>query len=445
MKRTSFDVLVVGAGPAGIAAAVSTAECGKSVALLDENHAPGGQIWRGFEASQNGSQKKEHKLPQEWFDRLFCSDVEVVYNCRVFGSGRAGELLAEIDGFPVTYSGASIVLATGARERFLPFPGWTLPNVVGAGGLQALVQRGLPIADKRVVVAGSGPLLLAVTVHLLERGARVIMVLEQAARRDLAAFSIALATQPHKLAQAVRYRWQTRGISYHTGAWPVRANGKEKLESLRYFYGGLEHTVGCDYLACGFHLIPNTELASLLGCELTAAGVHIDEFQRTTVTNVYCAGETAGIGGLDLALVEGQIAGIAAAGFPHRAKPLMAERLRQRSFATRLEKTFAIRSEIRSIADAETIICRCEDVRKKQLEEHTSWRAAKLLTRCGMGPCQGRVCGSACEFLFQWNVGAQRLPIHPTRIASLMSHSQANAIRSDEIPSMQVQTQEEKK
>ncbi len=170
MKRTSFGVLVIGAGPAGIAAAVLAAECGKSVALLDENHAPGGQIWRGFEASQHGTHKKESRLPQEWFFRLSRSDVEVVSNCRVFGSGRAGELLAEVDSMPVTYSGASIVLATVARERFLPFPGWTLPNVVGAGGLQALVQRGLPIADKRVVVAGSGPLLLAVAAHLAARG-----------------------------------------------------------------------------------------------------------------------------------------------------------------------------------------------------------------------------------------------------------------------------------
>ncbi len=263
--------------------------------------------------------------------------------------------------------------------------------------------------------------------------------------RHLAAFSIALATHPGKLAQAIRYRWETRRISYRTSAWPLRANGQEKLKSLTYFHGGQQHTVECDYLACGFHLVPNTELASLLGCEVTNAGVRVDELQRTTVANVYCAGETAGIGGLDLALVEGQIAGIAEAGFSHRTQPLMAEHSHQRRFAAQLEAAFAIRPKIRSIAEAKTIVCRCEDVRRGQLEEYTSWRAAKLLTRCGMGPRQGRICGAACEFLFQWSVGSQRLPVQPVRIASLMSHSKIDAIRSVEIPSTQVQTQEDEK
>jgi len=447
MKKEQFDVLVVGGGPAGIAAAVSAAECDCSVALLDENNAPGGQIWRGFEDGwhQPPKQKRASKVPEEWFVRLRRSAVNVVQNCCVFGSSQPGHLLADVDGEPIEYVGESIVLATGARERFLPFPGWTLPNVVGAGGLQALVQCGLPIAGKRVVVAGSGPLLLAVAAHLAAHRAKIAMILEQAPLSSLANFAAALASRPSKLAQGVGYRWQTRTVPYRTSAWPLRANGSDKIESLTYFYAGWQHTVDCDYLACGFHLVPNTELAALLGCELTTAGVHVDDLQRTTVASVYCAGETAGVGGLDLALVEGQIAGIAAAGLPDRSRPLMAAHRRERTFAARLASAFALRAELRSVADAETIVCRCEDVRRVQLDGHHSWRAAKLLTRCGMGACQGRICGAACEFLYGWKADSQRLPVQPVSIPSLMGRSSESPIRSAEIESMQFQSQEESK
>ncbi len=432
---------MVGAGPAGIAAAVSAAECGRSVALLDENSAPGGQIWRGFEVGQHVDHKKGKgsRLPQEWFVRLRLSSVEVIRNCRVFGGGTPDQLLTEVDGQAAEFYGRSIVLATGARERFLPFPGWTLPNVLGAGGLQALVQGCLPIAGKRVVVAGSGPLLLAVAAHLTAQKAKVSMIMEQAATQRVTTFGAALALHPGKLAHAILYRWQTRGIPYRTSAWPLRVNGEEKLESVTYLHAGRQHTIACDYLACGFHLVPNNELASLLGCEIAAdtGAVRIDDSQRTTVPHVYCAGETAGIGGLELALIEGQIAGFAAAGFPDRTQSLKAEHARQRRFAVRLEAAFAIRPEIRSIAEAETIVCRCEDVRRKQLEGHTSWRAAKLLTRCGMGACQGRICGAACRFLFNWNPDSQRLPVQPVSIAALMGLSK-NPMQAGTIPPAEV-------
>lgn len=432
MKVERFDVLIVGAGPAGIAAAVSAAECGRSIALLDENQAHGGQIWRGVEADWRAGKKKPGKVPQKWLDRLHRSGVVLVPGCRVFGSCQPGRLSAEVHGQAVEYVATSIVLATGGRELFLPFPGWTLQNVTGAGGLQALVQGGLPIAEKRVVLAGSGPLLLAVAAHLLERKAKVRLILEQAPTRTLAAFGIALIRHPRKLFQAAHYKWQARGVPYLNGAWPIRANGQERVQSLTYLHAGRQQTIECDYVACGFHLVPNTELASLLGCDTTAHGVRVNDLQQTTVPNIYCAGETAGVGGLELALIEGQIAGLAAAGFTRRANDLKPERSRLRRFADKLEATFAPRPEIRSLATPETIVCRCEDVRREQLEEHGSWRAAKLLTRCGMGSCQGRICGAACEFLFSWRMDSQRPPIQPVRIASLAGHTFNSAIQSPE-------------
>jgi hypothetical protein len=197
-----FDLLVVGGGPAGIAAAVSAAERGRSVALLDENAAPGGQIWRVSvtDASKQNADKSSN-VRRSWLVRLRNSGVNVVSSARVLGAIDSGNLLVEVSGLPMHYLGDSIVLATGARERFLPFPGWTLPNVVGAGGLQALVQGGLPIAGKRVILAGSGPLLLAVAAHLLGHGANVAMILEQTPLMLLAKMGASLLSHPDKLVQ----------------------------------------------------------------------------------------------------------------------------------------------------------------------------------------------------------------------------------------------------
>lgn len=173
-------------------------------------------------------------------------------------------------------------------------------------------------------------------------------------------------------------------------------------------------TVACDYLACGFGLVPNTELPALLGC-----GTTVNQFQETATPGVYAAGEVTGIGGLDLSVVEGEIAGLAAAGRHAEATRLFGSREKHRRFAAALEAAFALRPELKSLATAETIVCRCEDVRLGKLREFEGWREAKLQTRCGMGPCQGRVCGSAVEFLVGWKAESVRPPLFPARIGTL--------------------------
>ena len=180
-------------------------------------------------------------------------------------------------------------------------------------------------------------------------------------------------------------------------------------------------SVSCDYLACGFHLVPNLELAELLGCEIDGGTVKVDEFQQTSVPRVYAAGEATGIGGLELSLVEGEIAGLAIAGRHDEARRLFPMRAKQRRFGDLLNRTFALRDELKSLPEAETIVCRCEDVVFDRLRGHDSWRAAKLQTRCGMGPCQGRICGGAVEFLFGWKAESVRPPILPVRVDSLIS------------------------
>jgi len=399
------DVLVVGAGPAGMAAAWRAAQSGSRVIVVDDNPAAGGQIWRGGPPEA-----------QVWLERIRSVDVQVINGGRVFQQSGSRSLLAETGGGLCELSYKSLVLATGARERFLPFPGWTLPNVMGAGGLQALVKTGLPIEGKRVVVAGTGPLLLAVAAYLRGRRANVLLIAEQASSVQLARFAVGLFS---KRSQAFELKRQLKNVPYQSGCWVSEAHGEEKLESATLVRGGKRRQVACDYLACGFHLVPNIELAELLGCVIESGSVKVDEFQQTTVANVYTAGETTGIGGLELSLVEGEIAGLAAAGKHETARALFPVRAKQKKFADLLNRTFELREELKKLATPETIVCRCEDVTFERLRGHDSWRAAKLQTRCGMGPCQGRICGGAVDFLFGWRAESVRPPVLPVKIDSL--------------------------
>jgi D-hydroxyproline dehydrogenase subunit alpha len=411
--RRKFDVLVIGAGPAGIAAACCAADSGAHVGLADNSARAGGQIWRGG---------RDHRVAPEagkWYTRLEASSAEFLPATEVFAQPERGCLVAESPEGVCELEYEKLILCTGARERFLPFPGWTLPNVLGAGGLQALVKSGLTVEGKKIVVAGSGPLLIAVAAYLREHGADVRLVAEQASWSRLLRFGMSLAMNRKKALQAFQLNRKLARVPFRAGCWPVAAHGNEKLESVTLRSGNKTWKEPCDYLACGFHLVPNTELAELLGCELRAGFVRVDDLQETTVPGIFCAGEPAGIGGLEPALAEGQIAGYAAADRAKNARQFVAERNRHRRFSVSLERAFSLRAELAGLPSPETIVCRCEDVPLSRLRAHSSWRAAKLQTRCGMGPCQGRVCGPAAEFLFGWKVESVRPPIFPVSVGHL--------------------------
>jgi NADPH-dependent 2,4-dienoyl-CoA reductase/sulfur reductase-like enzyme len=178
-------------------------------------------------------------------------------------------------------------------------------------------------------------------------------------------------------------------------------------------------SVPCDYLACGFHLVPNLELPQLLGCTLANGSVKVDGLQETSITNVFCAGEPTGIGGVESALVEGEIAGLAAAGRADTARQLAIRRRRWLRFKALLAQAFELTPQLRRLAGEQTIFCRCEDIRYGDIAGFGSWRDAKLQTRCGMGACQGRTCGTAARFLFGWDPASVRPPIFPVRTSSL--------------------------
>ncbi len=397
-----YEVLVVGAGPAGMKAALTAARHGLAVLLLDDNPAVGGQIWRG---EQNKSIAAMESVP-------------TLSSTRAVGLARPGVLLAERNGSPLELPFRRLIIATGARERFLPFPGWTLPGVFGAGGLQALVKSGLPVDGKTVVVAGTGPLLGEVAAFLISRGARVPVVLEQASLRALVRLGAALRHAPEKLSDAF-------GIVGHVGtvlranSWVVEAHGDGKLEGVTIRSGARTRRVACDYLACGFHIVPNTELAAVLGCRLDDDYVATDSIQQTSVPGIYCAGEPCGIGGVGKALVEGEIAGHAVAGDAASARRLFKRRDRARRFEAALELATRLRPELGQLARPDTIVCRCEDVRLRDLAVFRDWRSAKVETRCGMGPCQGRVCGPAVEALFGCRNESVRPPCLPVKVRTL--------------------------
>lgn len=409
------ELLIIGAGPAGMAAALRASQNGLQATVVDDNPTVGGQIWRG-------------RIEQKWKPP---KAVEILANSKAIAVDPLGRLARVVNNSETTtLRWKTLILATGTREIFLPFPGWTLPGIFGAGGLQALVKSGLPVAGKRVVIAGSGPLLLAVASYLQKQGANVLLIAEQADTLTVLRFGCGLARLPGKAIEAIRLKARLLRTLYRTHCWVERAEGEERLRSLCLRHRNRSFRVDCDFAGIAYGLASNTELASLAGCRLENGAVQVDEFQRSSIPGIFCAGEANGIGGVDLALVQGEIAGLAAAGNWEAARSLFARRETHLRFARSLRPTFGLRKELRGLPTPETIVCRCEDVRMGQLLQVDSWKAAKLYERCGMGPCQGRVCGPAVEFLFGWRQDSVRPPIFPANIGALLAEETTEAVET---------------
>jgi NADPH-dependent 2,4-dienoyl-CoA reductase/sulfur reductase-like enzyme len=385
------------------------------VAVIDDTPWLGGQIWRGEQA------RAKQSKAQEWLERFRKSGAKVMDRTSVIGTPAPGFLLAERANEPCEIHWEKLILATGARELFLPFPGWTLPGVIGPGGLQALVKNGWPVTGKRVVVCGTGPLLLAVAKGLRDYGANIVSIAEQTPLGRVMEFGLTLLRHPGKIVQSAGLMAGLLGIRMRHGVWPIKAEGQESLQSVTLTDGRKTWTEECDFLACGFHLVPNVELPLALGCELDSGFVRVDQWQTTSVANVFCAGEPTGIGGVDCALTEGQIAGYVASGEMQWAEELFRERAGWHSFRVALDRAYALRNELKTLATEETLLCRCEDVTLGRAKTFSGWREAKLLSRCGMGACQGRVCGAAAKVVLGWGMESVRPPVLPARVGSLIT------------------------
>lgn len=425
-----FDIVVVGAGPAGLNAAQAAGRAGATVAVLDDNPRAGGQIWR-----QGPGHPPQVPLQGLLATLKMQTNVTLMPSTRVIAPlPRRGLLLESAEPGGVSISYGQLILATGARERLLPFAGWTLPGVTGAGALQALIKGGMPVRGERIVIAGSGPLLIAALATARAAGAQVVAVVEQAPAFEVARFGISLLAEPAKLRQAVTMTRGFAGVRYWTGSIVRQALGDGRVERVTIQRGRRQLTLACDRIACGYGLVPNTTLAQALGCAINETGqIVVDSEQRTSVGGVLAAGECTGIGGAELAGVEGEIAGLCASGTlgtlvsevatkRSSANPvaLHTRRARWQRFATRVETAFALQAAARTPPDDATLLCRCEDVSVGEVRAWPDWREAKLHTRCGMGACQGRICGAAAGLYFGWQAAAPRPPFSPAQIGTLM-------------------------
>ena len=398
---SSADVIIVGAGPAGVAALLPLLAAGRRVIWVEQSARAGGQIWRA-------------SLPPAWQAALATALrnplLSTCFGHTVFDARtEQGEHRLRLHRLAAPHSPAlklqapQLLLCLGAREKFLPFPGWTLPGVTGAGGLQALVKQGWPVREQQVVIAGSGPLLLAAADTVRSHGGHLSLIAEQASRSSLLAFAARMS--PSKLAQAAGLAWRLRGITYRQGVWVQQALGEHKLEAVRLSDGHTSWELACDALGVGFGLQANSELAQLLGCRLREDGaIAVDEQLRTSCPGIWAAGECTGIGGVDKSIAEGRLAAQTLLG----QTPNMRPRRQALAFGAQLQRSFALRPELLKLADAHTLICRCEDVSFAALKAHSDWRDAKLQTRCGMGACQGRICGPITETLLGWPASQAR-------------------------------------
>lgn len=420
VEELECDVAVLGGGPAGIAAACRAGEAGARTLLLDDGGSPGGQIHRRLPG------REAPPAARAWLGRLAQSGARALSRAAVFDAARSAEawrLSARTADGVLVVRAQAVVLAAGARELFLPFPGWTLPGVYGAGGAQALWKSGASLAGRTAVVGGSGPLLLPVAASLAKAGARVARVVEQAGALAVSAFGASLLRRPGKLVEAARYRRGFASASLRFGSWVAEALGRERVEGVILADArGRREEVACDLAAVGWGLVPNTELARLMGCSVSRDGVAVGARQETDAPGVFAAGEVCGVAGVEAALAEGQIAGAAAAGHLERAwdlRRLTRARASSRRFGGRLSRAFRLRPEISRLAAGDTLVCRCEDVPLARLSSCAGAREAKLAARAGMGPCQGRVCGPALAFLFGWDSDTVRTPLQPVPLAAL--------------------------
>ena len=424
----AVDVVVVGGGPAGMAAAAAAAARGAHVMLVDAAPRLGGQYFRqplvddGPDRAPAGP-----SLPARFHDVAANPRVELMLGRSVWAASReASGFALHLDGGSVpSVRSPALVLATGASELTLPFPGWELPGVVTAGGAQALLKSQHVAIGQRVVVAGTGPFLLPVAAALAHAGARVTAVDAAPMRAGPRALP-ALLAHPAKLAEAAGYGWglASHRVRFLTGRAVIRCEGSDRVEAAvlaRLGPGwapvaGSEQTVEVDAVCVSYGFVPRLELARQLGAGdvyrsgRLAGGVGFDATMGTSTPGLFVAGELAGVAGAEVSELEGAVAGHAAASYiglrdvrsPSERERLSRRLQKSRVFATRLEGLYPLHTGWTGWLEPHTVFCRCEQttwgaVQAAIAHGATTARDVRSLTRCGMGYCQGRTCGPALQ------------------------------------------------
>ena len=394
----AVDLLIVGAGPAGLGAAIEAAEHGLSVTLLDENAAPGGRIWQALEA--RGARDDEDIAALALIRRFRASAVDARWNATVWAVEPDGQAFwSNADGAHSKLA-RTVLLATGATERPLPIRGWTLPGVMTVGAAQIALKTGGLLPDTRTWLAGQGPLLWLYATQVLEAGGRIAGVIDLsdgfAPLRALQHISLNALPEIRR-GLAWRRRLSQADVRW-VAASDIRAEGETALRAISFRTAKGWQTESADSLLLHDGVIPSVQMSRAVGCVHTWSDTQhcwqpmMDRWGRTSVPGILIAGDGAGVGGAKAALLSGRIAVLGLIGGD--ASALHAER--QRCLAARplLDRLFA---PLPVRLDDDTLVCRCEEVtagaiRLAARSGCLGMNQLKAYTRCGMGPCQGRLC-----------------------------------------------------
>ena len=421
MSDAGGRLIVVGAGPAGLSAALAGAEGGLDVTVIDESARPGGQYFRGRQESDSeGSPRHFSRSAQ---------GIGVMMDTAVIDAPAEGRLTVwseEGGAREIAYD--RLVIATGAYDRPVAIPGWTLPGVLAAGGASTLAKLHGIVPGRRTLVAGSGPFLLAVADDLSSKGCSVDVI--EATPFGVSASGLRdISGDPEIARQTLGYlaRLALRGVRRRYGEIVTRIHGRDRVQAASISevnldwtpVPGTERTVPVDAVCLGFGFVPQLELPQALDCDLLyddiAAShfVAVDGDMRSSRPGIYAAGEVTGIGGMRVAIGEGRLAGLTAAHDAGRLRtgayeaavaPVLRRLKSVRRVADWLRDAYRPRAGLWALADADTVLCRCEDVKRADAERALRSNpptpyAVKTMTRAGMGLCQGRICG---PYLAQW-------------------------------------------
>ncbi len=451
---------VIGAGPAGILAAYSAAQSGVEVTIIDENQLPGGQYYRQSSPEIKLPSTLRHSEADTFYTKLDHPKIRVLNNQIVWGVFE-GKMLALSDQTGTTQLPVDkVVLACGAYERPMAFPGWTLPGVIGAGATMRMVKTQGLLPGKRVLLAGLGPLQLPLASLLLDLGVEVVCIAEAANPFAKLGSVPPMLGHPNRLIEAASYfytlqKHKTRFLFHHA---IIRAEGAEQVE--RATIASLdstgnpipvtEKTFDVDCVCLGYGFLPLFQLPLAFGCELQYnqdlrwyTPIH-KENMETTSPGIFVAGDVTDMGGASVAAAEGQVAGLSAAhqlgyldddAYKKQVQPVMAELRRLNRLAKSLQKIYSFPEGLSFLANDDTTICRCEEITLGRLKEVLSdgvenLSQVKRLSRAGMGYCQGRICsvlvalyvnkicGNPLDTITPFMV---RPPIHPIPLELIVS------------------------
>lgn len=426
-------IVIVGAGPAGMGAAIEASRAGACVTLLDENARPGGQIYRqlhpGFTVTSPHALSRDFRRGQALLAEFSSCQKRIEYlgDSLVWGLFPDHEVAFLHRGASRTVQYDALIVALGAYDRPVPFPGWTLPGVMAAGGAQRLVKTQRVLPGERILLVGTGPLQLALASQILHARGRVEAIVEAGTVDDWWALARSAFGQWALIADAWRYLWgiAKARVPLLRRHIIVEARGDGKVEEAVIArvdknwraIPGTSRTVTADAVCVGYGFVPSVELTRLAGCEHRyqpelGGWVPVrNEHMATSVEGVYAAGDCAGVAGSIMALDEGRIAGIAASqamGYlpadtaRARMAPLRDRLAGLKRLQAALDAVSMPRPGLYELAIDDTIVCRCEEMTLGELravlaDSPDDMNAVKRMTRMGMGSCQGRYCGSALQ------------------------------------------------